>query len=56
MLNLEKEIQKSRCPRFPAPFSRLPKWDIENGAKKRGHYLMLGNRIKQNVFTKKMSK
>ena len=36
MLNLEKEIQKSRCPRFPAPFSRLPKWDLENGAKKRG--------------------
>ena len=40
-----------------SPFSRLPKWDLENGAKKRGHYLMLGNRIKQNVFTyKKMSK
>ena len=51
MLNLEKEIQKSRGLRFPAPFSRLPKWDLENGAEKRGRYLMLGNRIKRIVFT-----
>ena len=21
---------------FPAPFARLPKWDLKNGAKKRG--------------------
>ena len=35
MLNLEKEIQKSRGPRFLAPFSRLLKWDLENGAEKR---------------------
>ena len=57
MLNLEKEIQKSRGPRFPAPISRLPNWNLENGAEKRGRYLMLGNRIKRNIFTeKKMSK